>query len=195
MEFEADKNSPSLGDSEPPQHQQQQTAGTTTRRPRGKKQMRSTSQTPPTKRTKTSRRDHQDNHDDNDEDRDSDGSGKHPTGCFGMLKKFSITLQCGGTSCSLKDTVHSDVSSSSSPAVSPTASTLSPPLTPPVETGARQRKRKSPPAKREATTYGRTAKRAAGRPRPPKVQETDVEASADVAPAVQQPQQQPMLQD
>jgi hypothetical protein len=114
-----------------------------------------------------------------------------------MLKKFSCSLQCGGTTCTLQETAESE--SSTSPEVSPTASTqsparstsgtedLSPEVLPPVKKGAARSKRKSPPTKKDPTTYPRPAKRAARRPR--KAAEAE-KAAEEVSPATQLPVQQ-----
>jgi hypothetical protein len=47
-------------------------------------------------------------------------------GCMALLKKISCTLQCGGSTCSIKETEHT--SGSNTPSVSPTVSMESLPV-------------------------------------------------------------------
>ena len=155
--------------------------------PEDKRQARASSEPPVPKKAKAPRnrsKKKKEEESKRSEEQDSNGSSPDgPSGCFGMLKRFTCSLQCGKTTCSLQETVESEASTSvsgscSSPDISPTASTqslveeLPPP--PPAPTGAiGARKRKSPPTKREPTTYKRAARR------PKKAREA--EASADNA--------------
>lgn len=48
-----------------------------------------------------------------------------PSGCLGILKKMSCTLQCGGTSCTVKETEQHNPSDTSSVTVSSSTQSLS----------------------------------------------------------------------
>ena len=80
------------------------------------------------------------------EDTDSDPADQ---GCFGLLKKLSCSLQCGGTSCSIKETEPTDsvssdaVSSLSSSSLSPDDSQSVPPTGPTKKRAATKRKLKT----------------------------------------------------
>ena len=78
------------------------------------------------------------------EDTDSDPADQ---GCFGLLKKLSCSLQCGGTSCSIKETEPIDsgssVTLSSSSSSSPNDSQSVPPTGPTKKRAASKRKLKT----------------------------------------------------
>ncbi len=73
-------------------------------------------------------------------DIDSDDSKDH--GCLAILKKLSCTLQCGGTTCSVKETEHNSLSPS------PTSSLASPSSSSSYESLALDQKKKRKPSGR-----------------------------------------------
>lgn len=115
--------------------------------------------------------------------RDYDSDEEVP-GCWQILKKLSCTLQCGGTSCSIKETEQQS-DSTSPPSVSPSLESINFEQVDPQPMPSAPKSRKKPQKKKMEAANGQDVNTESSAPAVKKVRKTSKKKQSTADPPVQ----------